>query len=198
MNTITMIRILALLLIAGAFTISGYFRSKADRSDEKIDFSAEETWQRRLRVGGALAFYLGMLAWLIYPPLMAWGDLAWPMGMRWFGLTLAATNLPLLYWMFSNLGNSITPTVKTRKQHRLVTSGPYQYIRHPLYTFGTLFFVGIILITGNWFIMVGAVVSLTALFARTPQEEAMLLERFGEEYREYMGRTGRYLPRLGG
>lgn len=196
MNTLTLIRILALLTIAGGFGISGYFRRKADRSDEKVDFSAEHAWQRRFRVAGALAFYLGLLAWLIYPPLMGWADLDWPMSMRWVGLGLTASMLPLLYWMFASLDNNITPTVKTRKNHELITSGPYRYIRHPLYSFGTLFFGGIILITGNWFIMAGALVGLTALFSRTPQEEARLIERFGDDYREYLKTTGRYLPKL--
>lgn len=196
MEPLIWLRLTALLIIAAGFTISGTFRRRADRSDEKVDFSAEKPWQRRFRVAGALGFYLGMLAWLVYPPMMAWADLPWPMALRLVGLGLTAAMLPLLYWMFSSLAGNITPTVKIRKNHQLVTAGPYRYIRHPLYTFGTLFFAGIILLSGNWFLMLSAVLGLSALFARTPQEEAMLVERFGDEYREYMQRTGRYLPKL--
>jgi protein-S-isoprenylcysteine O-methyltransferase Ste14 len=198
MNPVSLIRLLALLVIAGAFTISGYFRRKADQADEKQDFSTENVWQMRFRVAGALGFYGSMLLWLIYPPLMGWSAIAaWPLALRWVGLVLMALMLPFLYWMFSNLANNITPTVTTRSQHQLVTNGPYRYIRHPLYTFGTALFAGFILVAGNWFLMLTAIVALSALFSRTPQEEAMLLDRFGDEYREYMARTGRYLPRLG-
>ena len=152
----------------------------------------------RLRVAGALGFYGGMLLWLIYPPLMGWSAIAaWPLALRWAGLGLMALMLPGIYWMFSHLANNVTPTVTTRRDHQLVTSGPYRYIRHPLYTFGTMLFTGFILIAGNWFLMLTAVVALSALFSRTQQGEAVLLERFGDEYRAYMQRTGRYLPKLG-
>jgi protein-S-isoprenylcysteine O-methyltransferase Ste14 len=59
-----------------------------------------------------------------------------------------------------------------------------------------LFFVALSLISANWYF--GAVMLLGAvpLFARTRQEEAMLIARFGDQYREYMKRTGRFLPRL--
>lgn len=196
MNPITLVRLLAALIIITAFGISGYYRRRADQSDQKQDFSAENPWLLRLRVFGALGFYLGMLTWLIYPPLMAWGSFAnWPLALRWIGVAVMALMLPFLYWMFSNLANNITPTVTTRKAHQLVTSGPYRYIRHPLYTFGTILFGSFILVAGNWFLMVTAVIALSALFSRTPQEEAMLVETFGDEYREYMERTGRYLPK---
>jgi protein-S-isoprenylcysteine O-methyltransferase Ste14 len=48
----------------------------------------------------------------------------------------------------------------------------------------------------NWFIGLMAVVGLIFLVLRTPIEEAKLIERFGDEYREYMQRTGRFVPRL--
>mgnify|MGYP003329869420 CR=1 FL=1 len=198
MNPISIIRLLAVLVIASAFTISGYYRRKADQADEKQSFSSEHVWQMRFRVAGALGFYGGMLLWLIYPPLMGWSAIAaWPLALRWAGLGLMALMLPFIYWMFSNLATNITPTVTIRIEHQLVTSGPYRYIRHPLYTFGTMLFTGFILIAGNWLLMLTAIVALSALFLRTPQEEAMLLERFGDEYRDYMVRTGRYLPKLG-
>lgn len=199
MDPISILRLLAASMILGAFSISAYYRHRAYQADEKQDFSSEESWQLRLRVFGALTFYLGMLAWLIYPPLMGWSAIAgWPLWLRQAGVALMALTLPLLYWMFSSLADNITPTVTTRQEHQLVSSGPYRYIRHPLYTFGTMMFFGFILLAGNWFLMAAAVLGLSALFARTPQEEAMLVKKFGDEYRAYMERTGRHLPKLRG
>jgi protein-S-isoprenylcysteine O-methyltransferase Ste14 len=99
-------------------------------------------------------------------------------------------------WAQSSLGSNVTKTVVTKEEHTLVTAGPYRWIRHPLYTIGVLFFVALSLISANWYF--GAVMLLGAvpLFARTRQEEAMLIARFGDQYREYMKRTGRFLPRL--
>lgn len=197
METETLIRILSLLLIIGIFTISGYYRHGADKADAVVDTKAENRLLLVVRSLGALGFYLGLLAYLIYPAAMEWGALVgWPLAARWVGLALMAMMLPLLLWMFRSLGRNITPTVKTRSQHELVVSGPYRYIRHPLYTFGGLFFLGAALVVGNWSLFICAVVALWALFSRTPLEERMLVERFGKQYEDYMANTGRYLPKL--
>lgn len=128
MNPETLLRILAFILIAIVFTVSGYFRRRADKSDKTVDFKAEDLWLLRVRGAAALIFYLGMLVYLIYPPLLAWAAIpAWPQALRWFGLALMAAMLPMLYWMFASLGKNITPTVKTRSDHHLVESGPYRY-----------------------------------------------------------------------
>jgi protein-S-isoprenylcysteine O-methyltransferase Ste14 len=120
----------------------------------------------------------------------------WPMAARWAGIGLMLLNLPLLIWMFRSLGSNITPTVKTRTEHQLVTAGPYRYIRHPLYTFGGIFFFGAMLVAGNWLLLVSGVVALWALGQRTPLEEEMLTKKFGQQYKDYMAKTGRYLPKV--
>jgi protein-S-isoprenylcysteine O-methyltransferase Ste14 len=197
MSSELLIRIIALLLILGVFTVSGYYRRGADRADKAVDTRAENKPLLIIRSLGAIGFYFGLLAYLLYPPVMAWGALGgWPQAARWLGLALMALNLPLLVWMFRSLGKNITPTVKTRAKHQLVVSGPYRYIRHPLYTFGGFFFLGAALVAGNWFLFACAIIAIWALFSRTPLEERMLVERFGSQYEEYMRTTGRYLPRL--
>jgi protein-S-isoprenylcysteine O-methyltransferase Ste14 len=51
------------------------------------------------------------------------------------------------------------------------------------------------LVTANWVFIVLAVVAIAALFARVPREEQMMIEEFGEEYKAYMQRTGRFFPK---
>lgn len=198
MNTETLLRMIAFVLIASAFAISVNFRRKADKADRAVDFKAENPWLLRVRGTAALVFYLGMLVYLIYPPALAWAAIpAWPLAFRWLGVALMAVMLPMLFWMFSSLGKNITPTVKTRREHQLVENGPYRYIRHPLYTFGGAFFVGLCLLAGNALLWVSGLIALWALGQRTPLEEEMLVARFGDEYKRYMQRTGRYLPKIG-
>ena len=115
---------------------------------------------------------------------------------RWSAIGVMAALVPLFYWLFSSLGNNITPTVSIRKEHTLVTSGPYRWIRHPLYTFGFIMIMAICAALANWFIFTMAILTWIPLAMRTPLEEARLIETFGDEYREYMEQTGRYFPKL--
>jgi protein-S-isoprenylcysteine O-methyltransferase Ste14 len=101
-----------------------------------------------------------------------------------------------IYWLFSTIGNNISPVQTTRSDHQLITSGPYRWIRHPLYTFGSILFIALTVLTGLWWLAVGMGIALPLLAWRTPREEAHLLAKFGDEYRAYMDRTGRYLPRF--
>ncbi len=192
-------RILAALIFLTGISISIYFRGKADRdTGEKVSWEKEGLFMiLALRIGG-LVLWFSMLGYLIYPPLLAWSQVGLPEWARWLGVGLGIVCVALIYWMFSSIGTGITPTVATRSEHKLVTKGPYRWIRHPLYTFGTLFFISFALIVDSWFIAVMAVLAIILLSIRLPTEEALLIEKFGDEYRDYMKRTGRYLPKIVG
>lgn len=66
---------------------------------------------------------------------------------------------------------------------------------HPLYTVGTMLFGSLSLLAANWFMGLASLVGLVMLMVRSQKEEQKLIERFGDEYREYMKRTGRLLPK---
>jgi protein-S-isoprenylcysteine O-methyltransferase Ste14 len=100
------------------------------------------------------------------------------------------------WWVFSNLGNNVTPTIVTRQKARLVTSGPYRWIRHPLYVMGLIVFIGFALGAENWFIALTASLGFVLLTIRARKEEARLIEKFGDQYRLYMRNTGRFFPKL--
>ena len=69
-------------------------------------------------------------------------------------------------------------------------------MRHPLYTVGFLAFTGLSILAANGFIFAMLLLGSLVLMARTVKEEVLLVERFGDEYRDYMQGTGRYLPRI--
>lgn len=193
----TIFRILVLGLVAAALAISAYFRRKAQRAGgDKIDRRQEGVpLMLVLRVAG-LALWLSVFVYVINPNWIAFAALPLPDALRWFGCALCLIALPLLVWMFRSLGNNITDTVQTRAHAQLVVRGPYQYIRHPLYSFGVLFFLGLMLLTANALIIFFGAVALTMLILRTPNEEAKLVEKFGDAYRAYMAQTPRFVPRL--
>jgi protein-S-isoprenylcysteine O-methyltransferase Ste14 len=197
METETIFRILAALILLTGMGISIYHRRKADKDSgekisRKVDGSAMMTV---IRLGG-LILWLSPFVYLVNPSWMAWSKIGLPEGARWLGVGLGAICVPLIYWLFSSIGSSITPTSGTRQEHKLVTHGIYRWVRHPLYTIGSSLFISFGLMADNWFIMALGVLAFIAMVIRTPKEEANLIEKFGEEYREYMKRTGRFIPKI--
>jgi protein-S-isoprenylcysteine O-methyltransferase Ste14 len=148
-----------------------------------------------IRIGG-LILWLSPLAYLLNPEWMIWSKIGLPDWVRWLGVGVGILNTFGIYWLFRSIGTGITPTSATRKEHKLVTNGIYRHIRHPLYTFGASMFITFGMMADNWFIALLGVLTFIVMAIRTPKEEANLIEKFGDEYREYMKRTGRFLPRL--
>jgi protein-S-isoprenylcysteine O-methyltransferase Ste14 len=192
-------RILAGLILFTGMGISSYFRRKADReTGEKISRKVDGSlFMTIIRIGG-LILWLSPLVYLLNPAWMAWSKIGLPEWVRWLGVGLGVLSTMGIYWLFSSIGSGITPTSATRKEHKLVTSGPYRWVRHPLYTFGSSLFIAFGMMADNWFIALLGILAFIAMAIRTPKEEANLVEKFGDEYRDYMKRTGRYLPKFGG
>ncbi len=94
----------------------------------------------------------------------------------------------------SSLGQNLTDTVVTRKDHTLVTSGPYRFVRHPFYDAAALYFLAISLVAANWFLGLACALVFALIVVRTRREEDRLLARFGDDYRRYTEQTGRFLP----
>lgn len=195
----TIFRILAALILFTAMGISSYFRRKADReSGEKISRNVDGSVMMTLIKIGGLVLWLSPFVYLINPAWMSWSKIGLPESVRWLGVGIGILCVMGVYWLFSSIGSGITPTSATRKQHILVTSGPYRWVRHPLYTVGSSMFVAFGMMADNWFIAGLGILTFILMASRTPKEEANLIEKFGDEYREYMKRTGRFFPKLGG
>jgi protein-S-isoprenylcysteine O-methyltransferase Ste14 len=191
-------RIIVIGMMLSAFSVSAYFRRKAQQtSGDEIDRRQEGDFVMiALRIGGGLIWLL-ILAYMIFPPAVAWATIPLPVWLRWLGVFGGIVAVILLIWMFRSLGMNITDTVVTRKDHALVTHGPYRSIRHPLYTFGALLFLSLSLVTQIWLIPLLAIPTMAILVQRTSIEENTLQERFGDEYTQYSERTGRFFPRFG-
>ncbi len=186
---------LLLAVMAASLAIGIYHRVRA-HTGEKLD-RRQEGWALcvAIRLCG-LSAWAAILAYLIRPQSMAWAQVQLPAWLRLAGAGLGVAAATLLWWVLHTLGGNLTDTVVTRRQAKLVTGGPYRWVRHPFYGAATLLFVAVTLLAANWFFLAAFLPALALLVVRTRKEEAKLLERFGEQYLQYMGRTGRFAPRL--
>jgi len=193
----TIFRVLAVLIPVTAMSISGYYRRRADREGGGRVPTSQESRPIffALRIGGLL-LWLSPILYAINPDLLAWSRLGLQEWTRWLGLVLALACIPGIFSLFRHIGTGITPTVTTRREHHLVTTGPYRWIRHPLYTVATTFFLGLALMIDSWLTGALALGAILLLARRTDSEEQNLIAKFGDEYRTYMSRTGRFLPKV--
>jgi len=190
-------RILAAVILFTGCGISIYYRRKADiETGEKLSRKVDGNAMMNIIRFGGLILWLSPLVYLVNPAWMAWSKVGLPDWTRTLGIGIGILCVAGIYWLFSSIGSGITPVSTTRKEHRLSTSGPYRWVRHPLYTVASSMFIAFGMMADNWFIAALGVLAFIAMAIRTPKEEANLIEKFGDEYREYMKRTGRFLPKL--
>jgi len=144
-------------------------------------------------------FSLAYLLLVLYF-LTTWIDFAslnFPQWLRWIGVIISISGIGLFAWSHQALGNNWTAILALAKEHQLVTSGPYRYVRHPMYSAFFVIGAGFFILSANWLLALIYFVPLTTMyFARVNKEEQMMIDRFGDEYREYMKKTGRIFPRL--
>jgi len=177
--------------------ISGYFRRQARQSGEVIRRAQEGRFILVLRILFAAPLYLSILAYMINPNWMNWSILRLPDWLRWLAAAVGVGMLPIIYWVMCSIGRNVSETFLTKANHALVTHGPYRWIRHPLYSVSTVILVALSLVAANWFMLaMAALIIFVIAFVVIPKEEAQLLLKFGEAYREYQHRTGRLVPRL--
>lgn len=195
MSSEVIFRLLTTSLLLVVISISIYFRHRAERQGGQLNKAEGQRLLVVLRLLGMVAI-LPLFGYLVNPDWVAWARFELPLWARWVAALIAIGMTPTLYSVFATIGNNISPTEATRVNHQLITNGPYRWIRHPLYTFGALFFLALSVLTTLWWPVLFLLPGLLALIWRARFEEANLIARFGDDYRAYMQQTGRFLPKL--
>ncbi len=183
--------VLVTFVVVGAYIGLRYRKSRG-----KVVTRGEGRLKLGVVVFLELAWMSASVAFVINPAWMSWSALPLPASLRWtgVGVILAIFGLPLS--AFFSLGKNYSGSVVIKDSHTLVTSGPYRWIRNPIYTSYFALALSLFLLTTNWFIGLALLALSILLASRVKGEEALLLERFGDAYRAYRQRTGRFLPRL--
>jgi protein-S-isoprenylcysteine O-methyltransferase Ste14 len=150
-----------------------------------------------------LLMILSFVGWQVIPAIYVltgwWGfaDYHLPTWTGWVGVVIFVLSLWLLWRSYADIGRNWSASLQTMKGHSLVTHGVYQRIRHPTYAAVWLWGIAQPLLLHNWIAGFAHLVLFAPLYLlRVPREEQMMLDRFGDEYREYMERTGRLIPRF--
>ena len=145
----------------------------------------------------AIPLYAGLLDWLFSANKIPWSYIHIPVYARSIGCGLIGVVGILFWWIHLALGSNYRSTMGLHENHKLVTSGPYRFVRHPTYATFLVVPVILFLISANWLIGISALaLFLILMVVRAPIEEGELINRFGDEYRLYMERTNRFFPSL--
>lgn len=194
-----MFRWFAVAILLGAVGMSGYYRRRARLGSETIARRREGGFFLAIRALVALLLFFPVIAYVAIPQWMTWASFVLPPWTRWLGFIVGLLTIPAVSWVFRSLGHNVSETVLTKREHQLVTTGPYQWVRHPLYTTGITLFVALGLMEASWFVLfMATVAALLIQWLVIPAEEGALVAKFGDRYREYMIRSGRLLPRTSG
>lgn len=100
-------------------------------------------------------------------------------------------------WSHIALGTNWSPMVEIRKNQKLITSGPYKYVRHPMYSAFLLWSIFQGLFLANWLILIGGLASFLILyFLRINDEEELMQKQFKQAYKTYKKNTGKLFPKI--
>ncbi len=178
------------------------YSSREPKSKSSIDQTVRQE-RRLLLVALALlapVWFGGIILYAILPSWIMFLSIPLPDWFRLIMVGVAALSIPFTLWGYRALGKNWVHVLEPskflqRKRETLVTSGPYHYVRNPIYLGAFTFIVALAIVAANWFLLLPALALVTIIYAQIGKEELMLIDRFGDEYREYMKRTPRLIPK---
>jgi len=115
---------------------------------------------------------------------------------RWLGLILCGLGFMVSYWARIALGRMYSAEATIQKNHQLVTTGPFRYIRHPVYLGILCFVLGLSFLFRSWIGLVATMAIVAGLLFRIRDEEALLHKEFGSQWEMYCQRSWRFIPYL--
>lgn len=133
----------------------------------------------------------------LFTALLSFADYDLPTSIRCLGAGTMIASLYLFCRSHVDLGQNWSVSLEIREGHQLVTNGVYRFIRHPMYASLWLWGIAQGTLLPNWLAGWSFMIAFGLMyFIRTPREEALMGDRFGDDYREYRRKTGRVIPRI--
>jgi len=132
---------------------------------------------------------IGVLGLRFVPP-QAW--------IAYAGIAVSCVGTAISIWARYCLGENWSARVTLKEGHQLIRTGPYAFVRHPIYTGMLVATIGTTLVVGEWRAIAAIVLLIAAHSRKALREERLLTREFGDEYSVYRQHTGFMFPRLGG
>lgn len=110
------------------------------------------------------------------------------------GLALCLLGAALAIWSRHLLGQNWSLSVQLKMEHELIQSGPYRFVRHPIYSGLLLLFIGNALMVGDWRGILAVAIVFVSFWRKLRQEEGWLTQQFGAAYHAYQQRTKALVP----
>jgi protein-S-isoprenylcysteine O-methyltransferase Ste14 len=142
----------------------------------------------------AILFLIVASFLLPYLPIFRFVNFA-PLGpvLSAVGVMLSVGGMALLVWARHRLGRNWSPTVAQKEGQQLVTSGPYRYVRHPMYFGGLIAAIGSAIVCGGAFVFLSIILG-TIFVRRIGAEDRLMAQSFPKEYPDYQKRTKAFIP----
>ena len=109
---------------------------------------------------------------------------------------LALAGLVVMLWARVTIGRNWSAGVVLKEQHELVTRGPYRWVRHPIYSGLLLMALGLAIWRGQYSGFWGLLVFVILFWIKARAEERLMIEHFGDAYRDYRRRVKALIPYL--
>ena len=177
----------------------GYFQAKAMRSSgELAKYRAKKSSMFLLIVLFLIAqlWVVGTFIFIINPNFLSWLSFPLPSSLRWIGLVLTILGFIIEFSTQLYLGKNYSTLLHIREEQSLITTGPYRFVRHPMYTALITVGIGLVFCSANWYFGFPFLALVLVIIFRVQNEEKVMIEKFGEDYLNYKEGTKLFIPFL--
>ena len=139
---------------------------------------------------------VGLVLYLLSPPWWTWTFIPLGEWIQWLGIVTALVSIFFLIWVHRHLDKQWSIALEIQEDHKLITTGPYRYVRHPMYLGIFTCTIGLMMISLDVLVILFFAFTIWVNYRRIPREEQMLIQKFGDEYLEYIKQSGRLIPQF--
>jgi protein-S-isoprenylcysteine O-methyltransferase Ste14 len=185
----------ALEILDKLWMVLGFFWLLTAIGQKRAVFQESAARSAAYRIGTIVAFVLLFANWASVGPL-AWHVTPEAPVLRWVALAVGIAGFVLAFWARILLGGEWSSSVTLKAGHRLIESGPYAFVRHPIYSGLLLAMVGTAIAGNELRMYLAVVVAFASWWYKSRLEERLLIHSLGKSYVEYRQRTYAMIPGL--